>query len=88
MAHHFLSVERHCASDLALAILVGDTLGLSLLYTESEVRIARSTLIRTLFKTAIDAYAFPKLMPTTVGCEEVTSIGAAALPFGMPEAIF
>jgi hypothetical protein len=37
---------------------------------------------RTLFRTAMDAYELPKLMPTTVGTDEI-SIGASALPFGM-----
>ena len=32
--------------------------------------------------TAIDAYEFPKLIPTTVGIAE-TSIGASAVPFGL-----
>ena len=37
---------------------------------------------RTFVKTAIDAYEFPKLMPTILGTAE-TSIGAPAVPFGM-----
>jgi hypothetical protein len=37
---------------------------------------------RTFVKTAMDAYEFPKLMPTMEGTAE-TSIGASAVPFGM-----
>lgn len=35
----------------------------------------------TFVRTAIDAYEFPKLIPTTVGMAE-TSMGASAVPFG------
>ena len=34
----------------------------------------------TFVRTAIEAYEFPKLIPTTVGNED-TSIGASAVPF-------
>jgi hypothetical protein len=37
---------------------------------------------RTFVKTAMDAYEFPKLMPTMEGTAE-TSIGASAVPLGM-----
>ena len=40
----------------------------------------------TFVMTAMDAYEFPKLIPTTVGMEG-TSMGASAVPLGC-EAIF
>lgn len=77
-------MKRDSTSNLTLAVLVRDALCqsfLSKVQGTSARDAARFDLPRTLERTAIEAYEFPKLMPTTDG-KELTLIGASAVPLG------
>jgi hypothetical protein len=70
-------MERNRTRNLAFTILIGDTFCQSLLYIQAKhekgqsLRLVHSSRLRTLVKTAIEAYELPKLMPTTGGRVEL-----------------
>lgn len=65
-------MERNCARNLALAILVGDTFGkIFLRDRQLHFKVASSIDQHTFVNTAIEAYEFPKLMPTTGGSVDI-----------------
>jgi hypothetical protein len=75
-------VKRDSTSDLTFTILVGYTLSKAFLLFKLYTVLRDVANKRTFVKTAMDAYEFPKLMPTILGTAEI-SIGASAVPFGM-----
>lgn len=72
MVHQFLAMVRDRTSNLTFSIFVGDALSVSFLYCRQQYRKSPYTIWdkivgRTLVKTAMEAYEFPKLIPTTAG---------------------
>ncbi len=78
IAHHFFALKRHGACYLTFAVLICDTFGETFLVPISAMLHAVSTEDLTFVNTAIEAYVFPKLIPTTLGVEEAIW----TLPFG------
>ena len=83
-AYHFFAVESQSTSDLSLAIFVGDAFCNAFLFSVNGEDI-RDGSRQTFVKTAMDAYEFPKLMPTIGGVK--SWMGDSALPFGIGPAL-
>lgn len=81
MTYDFFTVERDRACYLALSVFVGNALCQSFLFSRSVSISSPEASDCTFVKTAIEAKALPKFIPTTAGSEEI-SMGASALPFG------
>jgi len=82
--HYFLAMEGDSACDLSLSIFIRYALRQSFLisgYSVHSTGLQYRTQI-TFVKTAIEAKALPKLIPTTAGMDE-TSMGASAVPLTM-----
>jgi hypothetical protein len=89
----FFSVEGDGTGNLSFSVFVRNALCQALLRghnsklnqrggTERKKEKKKNASQRTFVTTAIDAYEFPKLIPTTGGIDDRTSIGASALPLG------
>jgi hypothetical protein len=73
-------------SNLSLAILIRDAIWQSFLQIDVNFELGAQVVrrFRTLLRTDIEAYEFPKLMPTTAGISKPdTSFGRSPLGVGV-----
>lgn len=76
---HFFAVKSDGCSNLSLAIFVRDAIRQPFLQIEVNFELDAQIVwrFRTLLRTDMEAYEFPKLIPTTAGISEPNT------PFGM-----
>ena len=68
--HRFFPKKWYGTSNLTISVFICNAFGLTLLYRNKSDLYALLVMnhqMCTLFNTAIDAYVFPKFIPTTVG---------------------
>ena len=70
--YHFFAVKSDGCSNLSLAIFIRDAIWQPFLQIDvnSELKAQIVWRFRTLLRTDIEAYEFPKLIPTTAGISE------------------
>lgn len=72
VTYHFFAVKSDGCSDLSLAIFIRDAIRQPFLQIEVNFELDAQIVwrFRTLLRTDIEAYEFPKLIPTTAGISE------------------